>query len=300
VCNRFLTVVCRDRGVTRKCHIYNGQDRSSIGALSANHQVQAVRLCCSELVPVEHYSSGKGEKMKKVLGLFLTLIMIFGLSQVAHATVDQALALSDGTNIIEINSSGVVTVLAGTASTLFSSGSGGTITWDGSLGNYNVNVSTGQGSPTLPDVTLDLNSADTASGSTSGILGIFFSQNGNTVTPPGWSLTFGGTLSSGSGSSVSLSAYGSTADTFFGSTSSIASLGPFGPGAFSGTASGSGAGLTTTPYSLTEEVDINGVGNTRYSGDASLNPVPEPASLTMVGTGLIGLAGLLRRKLVGA
>jgi hypothetical protein len=238
--------------------------------------------------------------MKKVLGLFLTLIMIFGLSQVAHATVDQALALSDGTNIIEINSSGVVTVLAGTASTLFSSGSGGTITWDGSLGNYNVNVSTGQGSPTLPDVTLDLNSADTASGSTSGILGIFFSQNGNTVTPPGWSLTFGGTLSSGSGSSVSLSAYGSTADTFFGSTSSIASLGPFGPGAFSGTASGSGAGLTTTPYSLTEEVDINGVGNTRYSGDASLNPVPEPASLTMVGTGLIGLAGLLRRKLVGA
>jgi hypothetical protein len=238
--------------------------------------------------------------MKKALGLFLTLISIFGFSQLAHATVDQALALTDGTNTVVINSSGTVFVLSGTATTVFSSGSGGTITWDGALGNYKVNVSTGQGSPTLAPVTLDLNSADTASGSTSGSLNILFSQNGNTITPPGWSLTFGGTLTSGSGSSVSLLAYGSNTDAFFGNTSSIASLGPFGPGAFSGTAGGSGAGLTTTPYSLTEDINVSGVGNTRYSGDASLNPVPEPASLTMIGTGLIGLAGLLRRKLVKA
>ncbi len=237
--------------------------------------------------------------MKKALGLFLTLISIFGLSQLAHATVDQELALTDGTNSVAINSSGTVFVLSGTATTVFSSGSGGTITWDGSLGNYHVNVSTGQGSPTLPPMTLDLNSADTASGLTSGGLAILFSENGNTATPPGWSLIFGGTLTSGSGSSVSLRAYGSTTDAFFGNTSSIASLGPFGPGAFSGTAGGSGAGLTTSPYSLTEEIDLSGVGkNTRYSGDASLNPLPEPASLTMVGTGLIGLAGFLRRKLV--
>jgi hypothetical protein len=33
------------------------------------------------------------------------------------------------------------------------------------------------------------------------------------------------------------------------------------------------------------------------SGDTNIAPVPEPGSLTLVGTGLFGLGGILRRKL---
>jgi hypothetical protein len=33
------------------------------------------------------------------------------------------------------------------------------------------------------------------------------------------------------------------------------------------------------------------------SGDTNIDAVPEPGSLTLVGAGLVGLAGILRRKL---
>jgi hypothetical protein len=68
----------------------------------------------------------------------------------------------------------------------------------------------------------------------------------------------------------------------------------FGPGAFSGTQVTSLPG-SPNPFSLTQVLTVHTTGASVYSGDASMSPVPEPATMMLLGTGLLA-AFRARRK----
>lgn len=226
--------------------------------------------------------------------LFWTLLIVAAFASLASADVE--LKLTDGTNSVTITSSGVVTIV-GSASTLSvgANPTTGVITWTGTVGNYSLSTSTGQGSNTQPAATLDLLSGATSGTGGSGPLTFEWSETNVAPSFPGWQMHIGGTLLAGTGSTTSYSAYESNSNTFFATTNLINTLGPFGVGAFSGTTSGAVAGVTT-PYSLTQVIQLNGNGFTSYSANAALTPMPEPVAAILFGTVIVFSVSRLRRR----
>lgn len=177
-----------------------------------------------------------------------------------------------------------------------SNGIVGAITYIGAVGaNWVLNVTTGiskpfQGTPALPH--LDLNSVNATSAG-AGTLIIEFTDDFFGPLPAGWNFRadVGGTTPG----TVSYSAFSDAANVLFATTTLLTSQGPFGPGAFSGTAfSGPIAGAF--PYSITQKVVITHAGTGTSSLDAELTAVPEPSAILLLGSGLAGFGYLWRRR----
>ena len=153
-----------------------------------------------------------------------------------------------------------VTISDASGDPLNSSTTPGVITYKGSIGDWNIDVSTGKGSLDLGPGILGLKSVNTSSSGTTSTLTIAFTQTDMSDVFPGWQLNFGGTAKNAD--NVSYSAYEDNSNTQFGmgpSATLLGTVGPFFTSSFSGSATYDPITLNN-PYSLTQVINVTGLG----------------------------------------
>ncbi len=189
-----------------------------------------------------------------------------------------SLTLFDGTTTI--------TVLDGGLND--SSSQAGVVTYNGLIGVWDINVSTGLTKPTLGSATfpqLDLNSVNHSTGA--GTLMITFTETGFNTGNMGFMAEIGGTQSGGIVSINSKTLQG---------TNLVASIGTLTATPFMGTSLGTFA--ASTNYSLSDIITIVHTAAGTTSFDKSLNPISVPdGGLTamMLGLGFLGVEGARRK-----
>lgn len=201
----------------------------------------------------------------------------------AHATAE--LKLDDGNGNTADITDGLAGDLCGVANC---------VTYSGTLGGWNINVTTGSDKSSSAPNLMHLNSINHTTGIAAGsnTLTIMFSDDGFSPATTGFELTFGPVIS-GANATATYAAYEDDT-TKFALTNQIGSTLTFHT---SGT--GQMNGLVNAPnnYALTQVVTLSfngGVGNVSF--DATIDPVPEPASIVFLGTVLLGVTSLIRKK----
>lgn len=157
----------------------------------------------------------------------------------------------------------------------------GCVTWIGTIGVWNINVDTGLTKPAVGDPNnLDMDLSFVAHSTATGSLSVTWSDDGYMLSR-GVIDAIGGTTD------------GSLSDNVLLNGNAILSLGPFGPGAFSGTTTGN---LTLNPADvIAMQVLITQNGSGTSTGDKNLK-VPEGGSaVALLGLALVSLEGLRRK-----
>jgi hypothetical protein len=178
----------------------------------------------------------------------------------------------------------------------------GAITYGGPVGGWTFNVTTAITTPLVGGpfhVIMDLNSVDMSGGP--GTLTLMFNNTGFTLPSLNnlASMHIGGTIGLTTPGTVTYSSYfDSTNSSFLPPTVNGSIMGPLvysGIGAFGGTLT-SNIATGTDPFALTQVVTIQHNASGLTSFNASLDIVPLPASVLLLGSGLLGLVGLGWRR----
>jgi len=177
----------------------------------------------------------------------------------------------------------------------FETSGSGSASFSGSYGTFILNSVIGVGTPPLGEPSLDSSSIDVSS-SASGTLSVYVTESGITsvtgvnnflsgftmnLLSAGWTVTESTYVDLGNGVFAITSPLGSQVFTAIGSASSINATPSLG-----------------SPFSETEVFTITATGTGSSDGTITMSRVPEPATLSLLGMGLLSLLGL-RKKVRG-
>lgn len=246
------------------------------------------------------YSNSKGV----LTAVIAAVTVLFATAQKAKAVFE--MQLTDGT--------------AANTVTLVDTNGTGVLSYDGKIGNFSINVTTGLSKPALPaqPPQLDLNSVDVTSSLGGGTLYITLEDTGFTTTLPSPFLqsSIGGTLGNGTSltfqSWVNNSAKPDLSNPYTGSAPAGSTGTPllsFGPGGlgFSGTADSGTLTTLSSPFNMFATAVLTASGGQEFAsfdGTTEVLPVPSTLVLVLSGLPLLGLCPLLglprKRKLSAA
>lgn len=219
----------------------------------------------------------------RIIGFALVVILF----SIVSANATPTLMISDGISTLTIQDGG-----AGDLSP-----NAGEIIFSGSIGMFDTNIVTGVTKPKIGGQgfpVLDLSSLEVNSIGGNATLSIMFSETGFGPLDSG----VNGFKTSVSNNTlmgtalIGFSTYYDSSNVLFGQASQLASLSLDS----SGSAAASSFIIPSEPFSLTSVINISASGKTNTFVSEKIVPTPEPGTLLMLGSGLMGIAFYARKK----